>query len=141
MPINRVLLDTGPLVAFLARDDQHHEWACEQFEKFDCPLVTCEPVLTEAFHLLRANAPQTRALEELLEGDAFDLSFALRKQAAEVVALRRSYRDVPMSLADACLVRLSELHPHCPVLTLDSDFATYRRNRRDLIPHITPTRP
>ena len=52
--------------------------------------------------------------------------------------LLRRYRNVPMSLADACLVRLSELYGDCAVLTLDSDFRIYRRHGRQVIPVLAP---
>jgi predicted nucleic acid-binding protein len=68
----------------------------------------------------------------------FNLSFSLASEARAIVHLRRSYRNVPMSLADACLVRLSELHPKLSLITFDSDFHIYRRNKRQLIPIIAP---
>lgn len=106
----------------------------------DGSLITCEAVMTEAFFLLRHHAPHLSALERMLSESVFDLSFSLANEARAVVALRKGYRNIPMSLADACIVRISEIHPHVPVLTIDSDFTVYRRNKRDLIPVIAPTR-
>jgi predicted nucleic acid-binding protein len=133
-----LLVDTGFLAAYLLPDEQHHGWACAVMEKCRGALITCEPVLTEAFFLLRALRPQAAALEEMLLNGVFDVSFSFAHECRHVVALRRSYRDVPMSLADACLVRLPELHPKFPVLTLNSDFRFYRRNKRQMIPIIAP---
>jgi predicted nucleic acid-binding protein len=101
-------------------------------------LVTCEAVLTEAFYLLRRFRPQGAALRVMLADGVFDLTFSLGKERAFVVGLMERYQDVPMSLADACLVRLAELRPSMPVLTLDGDFRIYRRNKRQQIPVIAP---
>ena len=138
MPNKGVLLDTGPLVAYLDPDEENHGWVCEQMSQIDGPLITCESVLTEAFFLLRHYAPQVAALEKLLLDGMIEFSFSLKKELRSVMALRRRYREIPMSLADACLVRLSELYPELAILTLDSDFRVYRRNKRDLIPYLMP---
>ena len=138
MPTDNILLDTGPLVAYLNADDAHHSWACEQLARDPARLVTCEAVLTEAFYLLRRHRPQRAALGAMLADGVFDLTFSLGKERAFVAGLMEQYRDVPMSVADACLVRLSELRPAMPVLTLDADFRIYRRNKRQQIPVIAP---
>ncbi len=133
-----ILLDTGPLVAYLASDEQHHAWATEQFRQFTGPLITCEAVLGEAFFLLRKSPRHLKSLRQMLADGAFDLSFHLLDEGLAISRLMDSYHDVPMSLADACLVRLSELHATLPVVTLDSDFRIYRRFGRKQIPFIMP---
>ena len=135
---NGILLDAGPLVAYLASDEQHHAWVTEQFQRFNGPILTCETVLSEAFFLLRKSPRHLKSLRHMLQESVFDLSFHLAEEAPAVSALMHSYHDVPMSLADACLVRLSELHPTLPVVTLDSDFTIYRRFGRQRIPVIMP---
>ena len=138
MPNKGLLLDSGPLVAYLDRHEQNHDWVCEQMSQNDGRLITCEAVLTEAFFLLRHYAPQVTALEKMLLDGMIEFSFSLQIELQPVIALRRRYREIPMSLADACVVRLSELYPILPVFTLDSDFRVYRRNKRDLIPCLIP---
>jgi len=133
-----ILLDTGPLVAYLAEDEQHHAWATEQFMQLDGALITCEAVVGEAWFLLRRLPRHLARLRAMLADGAFDLSFHLEDEAKATSALMDRYDDVPMSLADACLVRLSELHPKLPLVTLDSDFKVYRRHGRQLIPVIAP---
>lgn len=64
--------------------------------------------------------------------------FPLQDEAAAVAKLMQKYADVPMALADACLVRMTELHRDTALLTLDGDFRIYRRNRRQVIPLIAP---
>jgi predicted nucleic acid-binding protein len=132
------ILDTGPLVAYLSPHDYFHSWASSQFDLTNGRPVTCEAVLTEAFFLLRAHHQQAAALEAMVSDGVFGLSFSLGKEAKGVMQLCNRYRDVPMSLADACLVRLSELNPQLRVLTLDADFRVYRRNRRQSIPLAIP---
>jgi|SRR6516164_5690440 predicted nucleic acid-binding protein len=132
------LLDTGPLVAVLDRRDQDHPWAVEQLAQLRRPLWTCEAVLTEAFHLLRYLPSAQVAILEMLAEDVLTVPFRLGEQPREILALVRRYANVPMSLADACLVRLSELVAGCVVFTLDSDFRIYRRHGRQKIPLLIP---
>jgi predicted nucleic acid-binding protein len=133
-----IILDSGPLVAYLASDEQYHTWATEQFKKHDGPVITCEAVISEAWFLLRHSPRHLRRLQAMLADGVFDLSFHLEDEAVEVRSLMDRYESVPMSLADACLVRLSELHPRVPVMTLDSDFLIYRRHGRQAINVISP---
>jgi len=133
-----ILLDSGPLVAYLASDERHYDWATQQFSQFKGPLATCEAVISEAFFLLRRSPRHLKSLRAMLTDGVFNLTFHLENEGAAVSALMESYHDVPMSLADACLVRLSEIHARLPVMTLDSDFRIYRRLRRQRIPVIMP---
>jgi uncharacterized protein len=128
------LLDTGPLVSFLASGLRHHAWAVEQWKRLSPPLLTCEPVLTEAAFLLKREGRDTDGLFALLERGVIRIALAVEEQQADLRVLMRRYRNRPMSLADACLVRLSELHTAAEVLTLDSDFRIYRRHGNKVIP-------
>jgi len=128
------LLDTGPLVSFLGSGLQYHAWAVEQWKQLRPPLLTCEPVLTEAAFLLKREGRDTDALFALLERGVIRIALAVEEQQADLRALMRRYRNRPMSLADACLVRLSEMHDSAEVLTLDGDFRIYRRHGTKVIP-------
>jgi predicted nucleic acid-binding protein len=132
------LLDTGPLVALLDRRDKDHSWVVEQMSRLRRPLHTCEAVLTEACHLLRQLPQAQAAILEMLAAEVLAVSFQLGEQSRPVLALLQRYGNVPMSLADACLVRMSELISECVVFTLDSDFRIYRRHRRQKIPLVIP---
>lgn len=132
------LLDTGPLVSFLASGVRHHAWTVEQWKRLRPPVLTCEPVLTEAALLLKRDGRDADALFELLERGAIRVALAVEEQQADVRALMHRYRNRPMSLADACLVRLSELHPGGEVFTLDSGFRIYRRHGNKVIPVLMP---
>ena len=128
------LLDTGPLVSFLASGLRHHAWAVEQWKRLRPPLLTCEPVLTEAAFLLKREGFDADALFTLLERGVIRIALAVKDEQADLRALMRRYRNRPMSLADACLVRLSEIHTSGEVFTLDSDFRIYRRHGNRVIP-------
>jgi predicted nucleic acid-binding protein len=128
------LLDAGPLVSFLASGLRHHAWAVEQWKRLRPPLLTCEPVLTEAAFLLKREGSDTDALFTLLERGVIRIALAVQEEQADLRALMRRYRNRPMSLADACLVRLSEIHTAGEVFTLDSDFRIYRRHGNKVIP-------
>jgi predicted nucleic acid-binding protein len=133
-----VIVDTGPLVAFFDRDEKHHQWIREQAKRLEPGLVTCEAVMAEAAYLLRRARVEPEALLSLIKRGLITLPFRLEEEVQAVTKLLRRYRNVPMSLADACLVRLSELYGDCAVLTLDSDFRIYRRHGRQVIPVLAP---
>ena len=136
--MRRVLADTGPIVALLNARDEYHEWATTSFQNLEPPLFTCEAVLAEASHLVRKLQGGPEAVLDLVTRGVLQVAFRVD---AELLALRTllvKYRSVPMSLADACLVRMSELDPRAEVLTLDSDFTIYRRSGRLKIPLLMP---
>jgi predicted nucleic acid-binding protein len=133
-----VIADTGPLVAFLVRQAQHHRWSLSAMASFRPPLLTCEPVLAEAAHLLRRHGCDTDPLLALIERGVLNIAFSVEGELAPLRQLIRRYRDQPMSLADACLVRLAELHERPRVWTLDSHFRVYRRLGRLVIPTLMP---
>ncbi len=135
---NPVLVDAGPLVALLDADDQYHGWAEAQFRELPAPLVTCEAVLAEAFFLLRRYRPAQERLLDWAQRGALKFPLLIEKEAKAIRALWAQYEDVPMSLADACLVRMAELQPSARVFTLDSDFMIYRKNGKDPIPLVCP---
>jgi predicted nucleic acid-binding protein len=132
------LIDTGPLVSFLAAGLRHHMWACDQWKLLHPPLLTCEPVLTEAAFLLKREGREADSLFALLERGAIRVALDVQKEQADLRALMHRYRNRPMSLADACLVRLSELHETAEIFTLDSDFRIYRRHGNKVIPVLMP---
>jgi predicted nucleic acid-binding protein len=133
-----VIIDTGPLVAFLAEGSEHGNWVTEQFKRLRPPLLTCEAVLTEAAFLLKREGAEADKLFALLERGVLRLSFTLGDQEPDVRELMRRYRDTPMSLADACLVRMAELHAGGTIFTLDGDFRVYRKHGRQIIPVLMP---
>ena len=134
----RVIIDTGPLVAFLVKEETHHQWVIEQFQKLPAPFLTCDAVLTETFFLVRKLPHGTSKFFELLNSGLLDIDFSMVAEGAALVPLVQRYANVPMSLADACLVRLSKLHPRTVVFTLDRDFQIYRRDGRQPIPLLMP---
>jgi predicted nucleic acid-binding protein len=135
---NPVVLDTGPLVAFIDGRDAYHRWTVDQLASLQPPFFTCEAVIAEAIFLLpRARHGVPTLLSFLREG-LVQVSFDLGDNLETVTQLIVKYDDAPMSLADACLVRMSELHSGCRVFTLDSDFKRYRRHGRQAIPLIFP---
>jgi len=124
------IVDTGPLVAFFDRAELHHRWVAQRIEELEAPLLVCEPVLTEAMHLLARYARAQAALFELLQNGALSIAFRLEEHLDPLRKLLHKYRDTPMSLADACLVRMAEIYERHAILTLDSDFLVYRRHGR-----------
>jgi uncharacterized protein len=134
-----VLVDAGFLVAMLSRRDFHHRWAVQCASENPPPWQTCEAVLSEAYHLL--GNPGAPALSAMLSRRAVAVEFGLDNNVEAVVTLLRKYASIPMSLADACLVRMSEIMAGPVILTTDSDFRIYRRHSRQLVPCIMPHDP
>jgi uncharacterized protein len=133
-----VLLDTGPWVALHRRDERHHPWAREQFARRTEPVLTCEAVVAETCFLpARGGHDPAKALALVSHG-LVRIARNLDEVVEAVKALFGRYSNVPSSLADACLIRLSEKHERCRVMTLDSDFHVYRRNGRKVIPLLRP---
>lgn len=131
-----VLVDAGFVIALLSRRDRHHRWAVAQSPGLPPPWKTCDAVLSEAFHLLGSRGRP--ALSALLRRGAVVLAFELADELDRVLNLMQKYTDVPMSLADACLVRMSETLADPVILTTDADFRIYRRHGRQVVPCMTP---
>jgi predicted nucleic acid-binding protein len=125
------LVDAGPIVALFDADEPYHSQCVAMLETVSGPLVTCEAVLAEACYLLRNLGDASRQLLLDVRDGRYVVDYALAKRAGEIAKLLGKYADVPMSLADACLVDLAEIHQTARVLTLDTDFRIYRwaRNR------------
>ena len=130
------LVDAGFLVALLSRRDSHHKWALAQAPAHPQPWRTCEAALSEAFHLLGVRG--VPALGALLRRRVLISSFDLDSDLDPVLKLLQKYADVPMSLADACLVRMTETHSDPIILSTDSDFHIYRRHSRQIVPCVLP---
>lgn len=131
-----VLVDAGFVVALLSRRDSHHRWALARVPELPPPWSSCEAALSEAFHLLGARgAPALRAL---LRRRSLRVAFKLAEDTEPVLKLMQKYADVPMSLADACLVRMTETLADPVLLTTDADFDIYRRHSRHVVPCVMP---
>jgi predicted nucleic acid-binding protein len=135
---DRVIIDAGPLVSFLSRRDHCHAWAKQQFAEIHPPMMTCEAVITEASYLLRDVDKGIDSLVQLVREQVVAIRFSLADDLPAVSRLLQKYASVPMSLADACLVRMAEQHTTAPILTLDSHFRIYRKLGRAVIPTIMP---
>ena len=135
---NPVVIDTGPLVALIDHEDEHHAWATAQTKSLQPPFFTCEAVISECIFLLPHARRGLPTLLRFLDEGFVRVTFGMNENLEAVSRMLLKYQDVPMSLADACLVRMSELHDGARVFTLDSDFKLYRRQGRHVIPLISP---
>lgn len=135
---SQILVDTGPLVALLDRRDHYHSWVKAQLRAMDPPLDTCEAVLSEACYLLQHVPGGPQAVVELVTKGLVTVSFSLQTEAKTIQRLILRYADVPMALADACMVRLVEINEPSLVFTLDSDFKIYRKHGRTVLPILLP---
>ncbi len=132
-----VIVDAGPIYAFLDRNEKHHNWTRTRFGQIRGPMLTCDAALSEVCYLLHRESSGTSGLREILRRRVI-LSGFQTSCLDRALELMDGYRDVPMSLADACLVVMIEQHPGAALFTLDRDFTIYRQHRRRLIPLIAP---
>jgi predicted nucleic acid-binding protein len=133
---SNVLADSSFLVALLVDRDTDHQWAVAEARRLPRPWQTCEAALSEACHLV--GPAGVGAVSALIERRAVICNFDFATQAAAVIRLMKKYDSVPMSFADACLVRMSELLADPLVVTMDSDFQVYRRHGRQVVPCASP---
>lgn len=133
-----VLLDAGPLVAALDQREKHHRWVLEKLMLIKEPLYTCESVLTEASFLLSPYGKAHRQMKLWIEAGYIRVQFDFMSHHAEVFKLMEMYKNIPMSLADACLVCMSDLFSKASIFTLDRDFTLYRKRGKGMIPLIYP---
>ena len=130
------IADTGFIVAFRNRTDEHHAWALDIARRVTEPLLTCESVLSEAAFHIGSSKDVLLLVEDGLVQVAFDLNTSLR----QIEDLATRYADRHPDLADLCLIRMSELFPRHTIITVDDDFRVYRRNKREAIPLLSPHR-
>jgi predicted nucleic acid-binding protein len=132
-----VLVDAGFVVALLVERDTNHAWANLEAVNRPPPWHSCEAAICEVFYLLAASSQSI--FLELLRRGAIMSSFRLAESNEAVLTLMQKYADVPMSFADACLVRMTELLPEPVLLTTDNDFRIYRRHSRRAVPCVLPS--
>ncbi len=133
-----VLLDTGVLVAFINKREKQHSWAIQQWKQIIPPFFTCKAVITETCFLLQNSYGGEYAVMTLINREIIKIPFQLTNESSHIKELMQRYKNIPMSLADACLVRMSELIKDSYILTLDSDFRVYRRHKNEIIDLIMP---
>ena len=136
--LHQVIVDTGVLVALIDRRDHYHAWVVGQLAQIAPPLLTCEAVLSETWFLLQRVRNGRETLLQLLAQRQVVVQFDLDSELAAVATLLSRYQSVPVSWADAELVRMAELFPNSVVFTLDSDFQVYRKNRDRPIALLSP---
>ena len=128
-----ILLDTGPLVALLSRNDANHARARRFFAECVPPFRCCEAVVAEACFLMgKVHAAGPAEVVALARRGVYDVAMSIEEHWASIEALLRKYADRRISLADACLIRCAEIHQEARILTFDGDFGVYRwaRNRK-----------
>ena len=136
--LKKALIDAGPLVAFLSKDDAWHNWSASQFERFP-QFSTCEAVLAEACARLAYYEQDQSKVVDLVSSGAVRVEFRLDQVADRVSYLMKKYRDRSMDFADACLVAMTERFSNSVVVTLDTNaFAIYRRYEREVVPFVSP---
>ena len=124
-----MLLATGVVVALLDRSEWFHERCAAALLDLRRPLVTCEAVIAECCYLLRNLPGAAEAVLENVTNGTFQIPFQLTRAGDAVRRLMQKYRDIPIDLADACLVHLAEELGTGDILTLDRDFEVYRWGR------------
>jgi len=127
-----ILVDASFLVSVYDRQEPYHRQCMAVLDQVKQPLVTCEPVVTEAIYLLRRLLGAPQAILASIQESRLEIPFLLAHGVDEVLAHYTKYRDTPCDFADACLIAMADQLNTGDILTLDSDFKHYRwrRNRR-----------
>jgi len=136
--VKPVLADAGFLVAAYNKREPYHSLCLRVYEALDNPLVTCEPVIAEALHLLRFTPGAADDILASVEEGVLAIPFKLTESAAQVRKIMKKYSDVPADFADACLVAMADELDTGDVLTLDSDFKHYRWRRTRIFNMLIP---
>ncbi len=134
----KLLVDTGPLVAFFNRNDRFHDWAVDALTEENYKLITCEAVISEVIFITKNDKRVARALISMVQDGFLEIHTALGEATIQIMEMVEKYSDLPSSLADLCLVWLSDEFEHVPIMTLDSDFNIYRSPYGDTLPVIMP---
>jgi len=132
-----VIFDTGPLVAWFCPRDKHHAWARQTFAQIPAGGLICEAVLAEVCHLVAKDGIARGKVLEFVEQGGLTPVF-LGGEFPVLRELLNRYADTPMDFADACIVRLAELHADGTVCTTDGDFRFFRKNGREPISLLAP---
>jgi predicted nucleic acid-binding protein len=129
--MKRILVDTGPLVAILSREDEHHQTCVAALREMSGPLLSCWPVITEAAWLLRRSPRAVQQLLSSMNTGFLDLLPLAGTEAKAIAALMKRYESIRPQLADAALVYLAGRERIETIFTLDRrDFSIYRTVRR-----------
>ena len=135
--MKRVILDTGPLVAWFCPRDEHYPWVRRIFTELAPGSLVCEAVLAEVCHLVaKEGVSHATVVESVVAGRLNPVS--LSSELPPIAGLLNRYADAPMDFADACVVRLAELHPDSLVCTTDGHFKFFRKNQRESIEILCP---
>jgi uncharacterized protein len=125
--VRNVLVDAGPLVAILDRGDGHHAKAVATLREIQVPLLTVWPAFTEAMYFLSDSWRGQAGLWELVTSGMLSIAALDGDDVSRMAALMGKYRDLPMDLADAALVRVAERERIRQIFTFDQkDFRVYR---------------
>lgn len=133
-----VIIDASVLAALLNKNDTYHQWAIMQLKGIQPPLLTCDAIISEVSFLIGRKQQGINVIFNYLKSGIIGLPFCFSNEYVAIEKLMLKYVDVPISFADACLIRMSEQHRNSYVFTLDSDFLVYRKNSNEIIPLIYP---
>jgi predicted nucleic acid-binding protein len=136
--VKKIIADAATIVALIDKRDKFHQWAASQAENLPIPFLTCEAVISESCYLLHNILNGEKTVLTYLKKGILQIDFSLSNEVEAIENSMQKYSDVPMSLADACLVRMSELIDNSVVFTLDSDFYIYRKNGKRKIDLVVP---
>jgi predicted nucleic acid-binding protein len=135
--MKRVIFDAGPLVAWFCPRDEHYAWVSLAFSQIPPGGIVCEAVLAEVCYLAAKEGVERGRVIEFIEDGGLQM-VSLGAELRAIRGLLDRYADIPMDFADACVVRLAELHPDATVCTTDGHFQFYRKLQRENIPLLAP---
>jgi predicted nucleic acid-binding protein len=135
--MSQAIMDSGPLVAWFATKDSHHEWAARVIDDLPVGALVCEAVLAEVCHLVAKDGVPAATVLKLVEQNDLVL-VSLAGEVSAIRSLMERYKDVPMDFADACVVRMADLHSNALVCTTDGHFRFFRKSSGEIIALLAP---
>ncbi len=124
--MNKILIDSGPLIALFDSSDKYHQEAVDFIKTNKCPLATTLASITETLHLLDFNRNAQIDFLEWVHRGAVEIHNIENSDFKRLIDVTEKYRDLPMDFADSCLVYLAEKLNLNTIETIDRDFTIYR---------------
>lgn len=123
---NKILIDSGPFIAFLSSSEHYHRWVLEQLSQMDGDLITTESVLSEVVFLMKQNRVAIKAIQDLIGQKLLHIVPAFSAEPITCFNMVGKYADLPSSVADISLVYVHSTTKNSIIFTLDSDFLIYK---------------
>jgi len=134
--MKNTLIDAGPIIALFNKNDKYHKKILNFLNEYNGILTTSWPVITEVSHMLAYNVETQIDLMKWINRGGIKIEQIEIEDIQRIIELSEKYSDIPMDLADASLVVLSERLKIKEIITIDTDYYIYRTIKKEYIKNI-----